>query len=100
MKKYISFILAVLLSLCLVSCNGNQTDDGGETLTPTLIFGKNIAVYQDTVFYRDQFTREIKYQNMKNYKRNILHDILLIQQLHLILIIHMIQQKMHFRVFL
>ena len=66
MKKYISFILAVLLSLCLVSCKGNQTDDGGETLTPTLIFGKNIAVYQDTVFYRDQFTREIKYQNIKN----------------------------------
>ena len=66
MKKYISFILAVLLTFCLVSCKDNQTDEGDETLTPTVIFGKDVAVYQDTVFYRDKTTREIKYQNTEN----------------------------------
>ena len=79
MKKYISFILAVLLTFCLVSCKDNQTDEGDETLTPTVIFGKDVAVYQDTVFYRDKTTREIKYQNTENLQStgwNLYRDLL------------------------
>ena len=66
MKKYISLILAVLLTFGFSSCNWNQSNHEDESLTPTVIFGKDIAVYQNTVFYRDKFTREIKYQNMEN----------------------------------
>ena len=50
MKKVFALILAVLLTFSPVSCNWNDPGDSDEALTPTVIFGKDVAVYGNTVF--------------------------------------------------
>lgn len=66
MKKVFALILAVLLTFSPVSCNWNDPGDSDEALIPTVIFGKDVAVYGNTVFYRDTNAFELKYQNMEN----------------------------------
>ena len=79
MKKSISLILAVLLTLCVVSCNQNPPNHKNEPTTPTVIFGRDVAVYNNMVFYRDDYTRELKYQDMENIQStgfNLYQDLL------------------------
>ena len=78
MKKLISLLLTFSLALSLISCNIKHSDDPNEPTSstetgvntasaPTVTFSREVAVYQDTVFYCDRNEGgKIKYQSLNN----------------------------------
>ena len=78
MKKLISLLLTFSLALSLISCNIKHSDDPNEPTSsteagvntssaPTVTFSREVAVYQDTVFYCDRNEGgKIKRQNLSN----------------------------------
>ena len=75
-------MLSLLLMFSLISCNWGHPDNpnhSNDPLTPTVIFGRDVAVYKNMVFYRDDSTRELKYQDMENIQStgfNLYQDLL------------------------
>ena len=82
MKKLISLLLTFSLALSLISCNIKYSDDPNEPTSsteagvntssaPTVTFSREVAVYQDTVFYCDRNEGgKIKCQDLNNIQKN------------------------------
>ena len=68
-KKWISLILALCLVFCFVSCDTNGQTEGKTENADTeteMIIGRTAVIYNDTVFYHDEYERTIKKQNLNN----------------------------------